>query len=75
MFTSPCVAQQPYSAPRASDGHADIGGVWSNGGEDVRLEQTVDGVLQTVPFENPVDANLPLRDRTSALAWREKYGI
>jgi len=41
----------------------------------VRLEQTVDGVLQTVPFENPVDANLPLRDRTSALAWREKYGI
>ena len=75
LLATPCFAQEAYVPPRAADGHADIGGVWSNGGAPVTLEQTADGVLQNRPFENPVDANLPLRDRASALAWREKYGI
>jgi hypothetical protein len=68
-------AQQPYSPLRTADGHPDIGGVWSNADEDVTLMQSVDGELRTSSFVEPWDAKLPFRDRASAMAWREKYGV
>ena len=75
LAVAPGFAQTDYIPPRAADGHADIGGVWSNANAPATIEQTVDGVLQSAPFENPIETNLPLRDRETALAWREKYGI
>jgi hypothetical protein len=74
LLVAPGFAQQSYVPPRASDGHADIGGVWSNGGSPVTISQTVDGVVHSAPFEDPVDAKLPLRDPAAALTWRQKYG-
>ena len=75
LAASPGFAQEAYVPPRASDGHADIGRVWSNDDEQVTIEQTVDGVVQTAPFDYPFDALLPLRDPDMALAWRRKYGV
>lgn len=72
---SPAFAQTSYVAPRAPDGHADLGRVWSNADEDVSLSQTVNGVVQTQPFTNPTEDKLPLRDPDATLAWRRKYGV
>lgn len=75
LWSAPGFAQEDdYVPPRASDGHADIGGVWSNGGVRVTISQTVDGAVQRAPFEDAIEDLLPLRDRTTALAWRRKYG-
>ncbi len=71
---STAFAQQPHSPPRTADGRPDLGGVWSNADEDVTIAQIVDGEVRTAPFDNPVEAKLPFRDRASAMAWREKYG-
>lgn len=75
LAPAPSVAQTAYIPPRASDSHADIGGVWSNGGSPVTISQIVDGVVQSAPFDDPIDANLPLRDRDTAFAWRQKYAV
>ncbi len=75
LLAAPSLAQTAYVPPRASDGHADIGGIWSNADEDVTISQMVDGVLQSVPFEGATDALLPLRDPDATLAWRRKYGV
>lgn len=75
LSSAPGYAQEDdYVPPRASDGHADIGGVWSNGAVRVNISQAVDGAVQSAPFENPIEGLLPLRDRATALAWRQKYG-
>jgi len=55
------VAQSTYVAPRTPDGHADLGGVWTN--SEHRVEAT---------FDPPQD-QLPFLDRATAMAWREKY--
>lgn len=75
LAAAPACAQTGYVAPRASDGHADLGRVWSNADEEVTISQTVDGVVQTQPFTNPTDDKLPLRDPDATLAWRRTYGI
>ena len=75
LLATPGFAQPAYVPPRAPDGHADIGRVWSNDGEQVTIEQTVGGVVQSTPFDYPFDALLPLRDPDAALAWRAKYGV
>ena len=68
----PSLAQETY-IPRSPDGHADLTAVWSNDGEDVTISQMVDGVLQSEPFDNPIEAKLPLRDPDGVLAWRRQY--
>jgi hypothetical protein len=65
-------AQAPYSAPRAADGHPDLGGVWSNAEARVTLSQTIDGKVKTSILDEPDDV-LPFRNRASAIAWRQKY--
>lgn len=72
---APAFAQDIYVPPRAADGHADLGAVWSNAGEDVIISQIVDGVLRSVPYEDPTEAKLPLRNPDAALAWRRQYGV
>jgi hypothetical protein len=52
--------QTPYAPPRTADGKPDLGGVWSNADEPYAVV-------------DPPDGELPLRDRASALAWRQKY--
>lgn len=74
LLAAPGFAQQSYVPPRASDEHADMGGVWSNGESAVTMSQTVDGVVRSATFEDPIDAKLPLRDPVAAFAWRRKYG-
>ncbi|HVY88398.1 MAG TPA: hypothetical protein VG942_05985 [Hyphomonadaceae bacterium] len=37
--------------------------------------QTVNGELRTSLIVDPPDGKLPLRDRASAMAWRERYGV
>lgn len=73
--TAPGFAQEAYTPRRAADGHADIGGVWSNGDAPATISQAIDGATQSAPFEDPIEELLPLRDHVTALAWREKYGV
>lgn len=75
LIATPASAQQPYTPPRAADGHVDIGRVWSNADAPVTFTQMIDGAPQSVPFEGSTDALLPLRDPDATLAWRRKYGV
>src|SRR5262249_18405296 len=72
---APLAFGQVYSPPRTADGHADLGGVWSNADEDVTLVETIDGTAQKRKLDNEAQEPLPFRDRASTLAWRQKYGV
>ncbi|MFT3724860.1 MAG: hypothetical protein QM773_14915 [Hyphomonadaceae bacterium] len=75
LLASAAFAQTPYSPSRTADGRPDLGAVWSNADEDVTFSQVVDGETRTSPFTDPLDKILPFRDRASAMAWRDKYGV
>jgi hypothetical protein len=75
LDVSAAFAQPPYSPPRTADGRPDLGGVWSNADENATITQVIDGDARTSAFDEPWATKLPFRDRASAMAWREKYGV
>ncbi len=75
LLASAAFAQAPYAPPRTPDGRPDLGRVWSNADEDATITTVIDGETRTSPFEEPWADLLPFRDRATAMAWREKYGV
>jgi|JI6StandDraft_1071083.scaffolds.fasta_scaffold03753_5 hypothetical protein len=59
LMSPVAAAQQSYKLPRAPDGHPELGGVWTNANVDAAFD--------------PPEDELPFRDRSTAMVWREKY--
>jgi hypothetical protein len=55
------ISQEAYEANKAGGARIDV--------------QTVNGELRTSLVVDPPDGKLPFRNRASAMAWREKYGV